>query len=397
MNYKYILFFLLGIDAFVLLTQTTQLSISYHEASMLYDKFSFLQGIIKTSLYFFGQNDFALRLPMIIFHLLSALLLYTISKKYITNEKNRLWLILVFVLIPGVISSALLVDSAGLVVFGLLLFVYVYENNSRIFLYVLLGIYAFVDGGFTYLFLALAAYSLYIKDKILFIVNILALLISVYLYGFNTEGLPEGHFLDFIGIFAAIFTPILFIYIFYILYRRLLTKNIDLLWFISFVPLIFSLLLSFRQRVDVEHFAPYLIIALPLAAQTFYSSYRIRLKIFRKKYKILFTVSLIFLLLNSFLVFFNKYLYNVLENPRKHFAYKMHIAKELADKLKKSGITCVHTNDQMLKRLKFYGVTECNENILTEKDMNNPDAQYATISYKNKIVYIYNVTKINNL
>ncbi|MBU1994429.1 hypothetical protein KKC15_06940 [bacterium] len=199
MNYKYILFFLLGIDAFVLLTQTTQLSISYHEASMLYDKFSFLQGIIKTSLYFFGQNDFALRLPMIIFHLLSALLLYTISKKYITNEKNRLWLILVFVLIPGVISSALLVDSAGLVVFGLLLFVYVYENNSRIFLYVLLGIYAFVDGGFTYLFLALAAYSLYIKDKILFIVNILALLISVYLYGFNTEGLPEGHFLDFIG------------------------------------------------------------------------------------------------------------------------------------------------------------------------------------------------------
>ncbi|MBU1993709.1 hypothetical protein KKC15_03260, partial [bacterium] len=187
------------------------------------------------------------------------------------------------------------------------------------------------------------------------------------------------------------------IYIFYILYRRLLTKNIDLLWFISFVPLIFSLLLSFRQRVDVEHFAPYLIIALPLAAQTFYSSYRIRLKIFRKKYKILFTVSLIFLLLNSFLVFFNKYLYNVLENPRKHFAYKMHIAKELADKLKKSGITCVHTNDQMLKRLKFYGVTECNENILTEKDMNNPDAQYATISYKNKIVYIYNVTKINNL
>ena len=42
------------------------------------------------------------------------------------------------------------------------------------------------------------------------------------------------------------------------------------------------------------------------------------------------------------LFFFNKEtLYIYIENPQKHFAYKMHVAKELADKLKEDGIEAV--------------------------------------------------------
>ena len=131
MKYRIILFLILGVDAFVLFLQTSELSISYDEATLLYGEFSFLQLVVKASLSIFGTNDFALRVPMITLHISSAILLYIVSKKYIQREENRLWLILVFVLLPGVISSALLVDGAGLVIFGLLLFVYIYENYSK--------------------------------------------------------------------------------------------------------------------------------------------------------------------------------------------------------------------------------------------------------------------------
>lgn len=88
MNHRYILFLILGVDAFILFSQTSSLSISYGESMILYGDFSFLQLIIKTSIYFFGQNDFALRLPMIVMHLLSALLLYKVSKNICLKEKT---------------------------------------------------------------------------------------------------------------------------------------------------------------------------------------------------------------------------------------------------------------------------------------------------------------------
>ncbi|MCD6433623.1 MAG: glycosyltransferase family 39 protein [Sulfurimonas sp.] len=395
MSHKFIFFLILGIDALVLLLNTSQLSISYHEASMLYGDFSFLQVIIKSSLYIFGQNDFALRLPMILLHILSFLLLYKISKRYLKHKRDRLWLMLIFVLLPGVTSSAMLIDSAGFVIFGLLLFIYLYENIAQKYIYALLLFFMIADGGFAYLFFALIFFSIHIKDRYFMVFNIVAFAISMTLYGLNTEGLPEGYFLDAIGLYAAIFTPIVFVYIFYTLYRRYLTKERDLLWFISSVTLLLSLLLSFRQRVEIEHFAPYLIIALPLAAQIFSSSYRVRLKVFRGKYRAVFIVSLVFLLLNSLLVLFNKNIYLFLDEPQKHFAYKMHVAKELADELKSRGVSCVSTHHKMQQRLKFYDILKCENYILSQKDISENREEDVTISYKNIPLYSASVTKIN--
>ena len=53
---KYILFLILGIDALILFFQTSQVSISYSEAQLLYGDFSFLQLLIKSSISVFGQN-----------------------------------------------------------------------------------------------------------------------------------------------------------------------------------------------------------------------------------------------------------------------------------------------------------------------------------------------------
>lgn len=395
MSHRFILFLILGVDASILFFQTFSLSISYNESLILYGEFSFLQFLIKTSIYFFGQNDFALRLPMILMHLMSAILLYVISRNYLKDQKNRLWLVLIFILLPGVISSAIIVDSAGLIILGLLFFVYVYENLSSKYLYLILTLYLFIDGGFIYLFLALSIYAIYTSQKFLFIFNITIFFISIYMFGIKSSGAPTGHFLDSIAVYSAIFTPIIFLYVFYILYRRYLSKDIDILWFISSVAFVVSLLLSFRQRVELEHFAPYLILALPLAGQTFYNSYRVRLKMFRTKYKVAFNISIILLIINSLVVFFNKELYPFIDRPEKHFAYDMHVAKELAHKLKDRSILCIKTDNKMSSRLKFYGVTNCNEKIIYKVKSMEKKENSVTISYKNRVVYVGNVTEIN--
>lgn len=395
MNTKLILLLILGLDALMLIFQIDELSISYNEALLLGGDFSFLQLIIKSSIFAFGQNDFALRFPMIVLHILSAILLYKISAKYLHVERNRLWLLLIFVLLPGVMSSAIIVNSAGLILFGLLLFVYLYENYPISFIYPLLIFYMLIDGNFVYLFMALVLFFIYKRERQLLLFSIALLLSSLFIYGVDLHGSPRGYFLNTLGLYAAIFTPIIFVYLFYVLYRRYLTKDMEILWFIAATALIFSLLLSFRQRIGVEYFAPYLILALPLIGQTFESSYRVRLNMFRKKYRLAFVISLALLLINSSAVFFNKYLYHVVKEPKKHFSYNLHVAKELSQELKKRDISCVDTNIKMSKRLEFYGVTKCNNYLLEENYLNSTNLDSVTISYKNRLVYSANVTKIN--
>lgn len=397
MMHRLILLSILSIDVVILLFQIATLSISSHEADLLYGDFSFIQFIVKQSLYIFGNNDLALRAPMIILHFLSVLLLYKISKNYLIDTRNRIWLLIIFILLPGVLSSALLVDSAGLIIFGLLLFVYIYERFSIKHTYLLLLVFSFLDGVFVYLFISLMVYSLYKKNKLYLIANSTFLIISLFLYGIQTEGSPEGHLIDTIGLYAAIFTPVIFIYIFYILYKRFLSKNINILWFISAIPLFISLLLSFRQNILIEDFAPYLIIALPLSAQTFYAAYRVRLKPFRTKYKIIFALSALFLSINFIVVLFNRELYLFIEKPDKHFARKMHVAKELASELKIRGINCIANQGLMAKRLKFYGIVTCDKYQLIEQSLDNNDKNNVTISYKYRAIYKAIVTNVNTL
>jgi len=396
MTSRYIFFFILGIDALILFFQTSQVSISYEEASLLYGDFSFLQFLVKASIAIFGSNDFGLRFVMILFHIMSVILVYLISFRYLSSERNRLWLLLMYVLLPGVVSSAILVNSAGLIIFGLLLYVYLSEKTSQLFLNLLLLFYALINVGFVYLFLALAIFYLFEKKRMLFLYSIGLYFLSNFMYGFDVGGYPSGHFLDTIGVYSAIFTPIVFIYLFYTIYKNYLINKTDLLWYISATGLLISLMLSFRQRVPIEHFGPYLIIALPLAAQTFVHSYRIRLKEHRRSYKVIFIISFIFLFFNTATVFFNKELYLLIDNPRKHFVYDMHIAKELSVKLKAQNVNCVTTDKEMQLRLKFYGVSKCQDYIMRELKPNSTESQNVTISYKNDILYRAYVTKVNN-
>jgi len=119
------------------------------------------------------------------------------------------------------------------------------------------------------------------------------------------------------------------------------------------------------------------------------------LKQFRKIYKLTFLISLILLSINTLAVLLNKNLYLFLENPRKHFVYKYHVAKELAEELKHNKVNCLRTNHPMQKRLYFYGVTKCDKFILSDKLYDSDKSNNVTISYINIPIYSAYVTKIN--
>ena len=396
MNPRYIFFLILGVDTLILLFQTSQLSISYSEAKLLYGEPSLLQFLVKLALHLFGQNYFGLRIVMMLFHLLSVILMYMISAEYIKLQRNRLWLLVVFVLLPGVVSAAVIVNVAGMLLFGLLLFVYLAKYLKQKYLNIILFTYSLIDISFAYLFLALSIYYIMKGRKKLFAYTLGLYGLTSYLYGYEIGGFPTGHFLDTIGVYSAIFTPIIFIYIFYALYKRYFSSQTDIVWYISTVVLLLSLILSFRQRLPLEHFAPYIILALPLAAQTFISSYRVRLKQYRAKYRLIFVISFVFLILNTLVVLFNKELYRIIDKPSQHFAYNTNVAKELAIALKDKNINCVTTEKKMQLRLKFYSIAKCKEILLQQLPIATTQNTDVTIRYKNRVVYKANVTKINN-
>lgn len=393
MRAKALLSIILGINFLILLLQIQGLSIGYHEAQILYGDFSPLQLLISSSLHFFGHNDYALRLPMIGLHLFSVVLLYAISKHYVSREGDRLWIVLIYTLLPGVTSAALVVDNAGLVIVSLFLFGYLHLNYGRYAL-VLLPFLIAIDPAFAYLFFAIALYGVYRKEYLYIVPGTVALVVSLSFYGIHIGGSPESRFLDALGVYTAIFSPIVFLYLFYVLYRRMIAKEWDLIWMIAMSAFMISLLLSFRQKVEVQTFAPFLLLALPLAAQTFFHTYRIRLREFRGRYRILFYSAFALLVINVLAVFFNHYFYRFLSNPTRHFSYPMHVAKELSGVLHHENIQCVDAGDEKLQlRLRFYEITQCNENRLESEF--NPYGKKVTISYINTPIYETYVTKVN--
>jgi len=384
---------LIAIHAFILLLFTSQLSISFYEANIYFNEDSLLHYIINLSTFIFGQNDFALRLPMIIMHFMGAFLYYDISKDMFKKQSDKLWNLVIYLLLPGINSAGIMVDGAGLVLFLLLLFLYIYKHKPSL-AYYLLPIYAFIDASFAFMYLGFIFYSMDKRNTKLLFSSILLFGVSMYFFGIDIGGHPKNYFLSTLGIYAAIFSPIVFIYLIYALYRWGVKEERTLLWYLGITAFLFSMLLSFRQQMKLEELAPYIIIATPIMVKTFISSYRIRLRQFRKQYKLLLIMGMSFLMISTLSIFMNKYLYHFISDPTNHFVYKNHVVKELSQELKKLNIHSLVTHSKRLQlRLKFYGIEKSYERNL-EKTMPASKSISVTISYIGADIAKYYVTKL---
>jgi len=371
-------------------------SISSKEATLFFsEKFTVLSLITHFSTSVFGQNDYALRVPFVLFYVGSTILLYLLTADYFRLQRDRLISILIFMLLPGVNSAALLVNESIIVIFGTLLYLYLYKIKEKES-YILLLLFLFVDNSFAILFLALFFYSLRKKDNTLLAVSITLFGLSMTIYGFDLHGSPKGYLLDTFAIYATIFSPALFLYFFYALYRIGIKWEKDLYWYISMTALGVSLLFSLRQKIAIDDFAPFVVIAIPLMVRLFIHSLRVRLKQFRAmQYLILrFTLSL---LIVSFLVFIcNKSFYLYIKNPSTHVAHQHYIVKELALQLRELNISAVASpNKKLTNRLKFYGISYDKNVVLSENKLGLKE-QELDIKFRYAIIKKFYVLDLNN-
>ena len=393
-KYKYYFYTSLLFLFFILLFKATySLSISYKEALNVFVNHSVLSLITNSSIYIFGQNDIALRFPFILFYIFSVILMYKITENYFRYEKDRYISIIIFMVLPGVLSASLLVNSAIVVIFFTLLYLYYYQKYNQ-HSYILLLLFLFIDNSFAILYLALFFYSLKDKNNKLLYFSLLLFIISMYMYGFSTGGKPRGFLVDTFAVYATVFSPFLFLYFIYTIYRVGIRDDRTLTWYISTTALILSLIFSFRQRIYIEDFAPYVVISLPLMLKTFFHAYRVRLKEFRRNYNILAGLVVLMLSINVILTFVNRPLYLVLPNPSKHFVYQYHFIKELAEELSKRNIKSITTdNEELALRLKFYNIDKGDDYFLTLKNYDYP-SERISIKYYGKELFVAYLIKL---
>lgn len=380
------------IDFVFLLYAANSLSISYNEAEIFFQKHSLLGYILKLSAHFFGQNDLAVRGVMIFFHIASVVLMYKVSKFYIKLEFDRIIAVLLFVLLPGTLASALIINDAGICITLALLCIYLFHIKKKILFSLFFCLAFFIDGDFLIFYAGFFIFALYKRKPPLAWLSAILFLLTLYFFGFETNGRPSGHFIDTFGIFAAVFSPFVFIFFVYTIYRIWVKEKKDLLWFIAICSFCFCMIVSVRQRLELEQFLPFCVIATPLMVRVFFNSYRVRLPKFRKGHKICTGLVMLFLVFNWSVIIFNQIFYLFLNDPTKHLTYKFDVAKELADKLKEAGVQDIATEDTRLAlRLKFYGIKtkSYSKNLLASADLD--EKSKFSIEKMGKVVANFNI------
>ena len=336
--------------------------ITAHEAKILYTSDDVVATLIK-----WGDSldigVIGLRLFSLFFGFLSIGLFYELSRRHFKKSKNVYLSTLIFMFLPGILTATVMANVAIIVLPIVLLFVLFHEKGYDLLLPPLMLALFFVHDASIIFFVAVLLYAVMYKEKKLAIVSLAFLLAFIYFSkGIEIGGTPSGHFVEVFGLYATVFSPLLFIYFFFAMYRILLREEKGLIWYISFTALVFSLLLSIRQRIHITDFAPYVMIAVVLMLKLFNNTIGVRLPEFQKRYRRGFIVVISFLAFTVFLIVGHKLLYLALDDPKKHFVHRIYKPYLLAKELKSDGIECydgAHGRERY--QLRYYNILPCPE------------------------------------
>jgi len=336
--------------------------ISPHEAKIFYTGHD-----IVSSLMHFGDslfsNLFGLRVFFVFFGFLSILFLYEYSRRYFAKREDAYLTTFIFMLLPGIVTGSALANIAIIVLPLVLLFVLLYEKDHFILLpFIMLALF-FIHEASIIFFIAVVVYGFIYKDKKLTITASAFLIAFVYLAkGIEIGGRPSGHFAEIFGLYATVFSPLIFFYFFYTMYRIFLREKKSLLWYISFTALIVSLLLSIRQRISITDFTPYVLIAIPLMLHIYHNCLRVRLPEFQKKYIFGFNIVIASLLLSVLSMLAYQIIFTLTEDPKRFYSNTVYGPYILAKELKREEIDCIDVqNERKRYQLRYYNISSCTE------------------------------------
>lgn len=335
--------------------------ITPHEARNLYTSHTLVSLLMQ-----WGQmiipGVFGLRLFFLIFAFLSLRIFYELSQRYFSKREDVYLSTALFMFLPGILTASALANVGIIVLALVLFFVLLYERRHFLALPLIMLALFFVHEASIIFFLALLFYGISHRDKLLSITSASFIIAFIYLAkGIEIGGRPSGHFIEIFGLYATVFSPLLFLYFFYAMYRILLRGEKTLMWYISFTALALSLLLSIRQKVYITDFAPYVMISTIAMVDVFNHSMRVRLPQFQKRYRYAFYVVIFFLFFSVLALVFNRQLYMYAKQRGSHFANRIYDPYFLAQDLKKRGIRCYDAKGREEYQLKYYGIPACSE------------------------------------
>jgi len=355
--YFYIFIFLYSTALYYL---ASTLPIGPNEAKVYYTDTSVLFYLTHFANGWFG-NGLDFRLPFFFFGLLNIPLFFTMSKIYCSDIEQSYLATTIFALLPGIITASVIVNIAVVVITLVLGFIILHERKKRFEQIVIMFILLFIHDASIIFFIAVGIFFVHKRNKKLFIlVLILAGVSLLYFNGLDIGGKPKGKFLELFGLYVALFSPLIFMYFFYALYRIWLRESKDILWYISFTSFILSIILSIRQKIDMTDFAPYVIVSVVLMLVTYHKTVGVRLPQFQKGYKLGYRIVMVSLILFSTVIIFHKLLFYIMDDKSKHFAYSFYEPYWIVRELKEINQKCYTAKSQKIQfQLKYYGVKEC--------------------------------------
>jgi len=338
------------------------LPIGSHEARIYYEHNNLLYELTHLCDGCFSNNlDF--RFPFLALGFLNILLFSKMSRQYFENINDSYLATTIFALLPGIITSTILVNIAVVVITLVLFFLIFYEKKHIVGQALsMLGLLVIHNASIIF-FIALAIFSISRKNKKIFIISVIFSIISLlYFNKLEVGGKPTGEFLELFGLYIALFSPLVFFYFFYALYRIWLREEKDILWYISFTAFVLSILLSLRQQVHMTDFAPYVIVSVVLMLLTYYKTLYVRLPQFQTYYRMGFMILFSSLLLSSSIIIFHQTFFYILDDKSKHFAYKFYEPYWQFLELKEIGQNCYTVKNQKVQyQLKYYGIEKCKD------------------------------------
>ena len=309
------------------------------------------------------KSGLSFRFPFVLCGLLNVPLFYIMSKSYFNKEEESYFATMIFALLPGIITSSVIVNIAGVVVTLVLLFLITYEEKKLYISILLMALLLFIHDASIIFFIGLTLFSISKKDKLLFVFSLIFAIISLLFFNkLDIGGSPSGEFMELIGLYLALFSPLVFIYFFYALYRIWLREKKDILWYISFTAFMLSILLSLRQQVIMTDFAPYVIVAVVLMILVYQRTVQVRLPQFQKTYKLGLKIVVGSLFLTSFVIVFHQFFFSIVKDKSKHFTYPFYQPYWQVQELREIGENCYTSkNSKRQYQLKYYGIESCQE------------------------------------
>jgi len=355
--YGFIVFYT---SAIIYLAST--IPIGPHEANVYYSDRDLLYSLTHMCEGHFN-NFLTFRIPFVFFGLLNIPLFFTMSQLYFEKTEESYLATSLYLLLPGIITSTILVNISVLVITLVLFFIIFYEKKiiwgQALSMLVLL----FIHDASIIFFMALAIFFAIKKENKLFLISIIFLATSlVFFNGLVIGGRPEGEFLQLFGLYMALFSPLVFLYFFYSLYRIWLREEKDILWYISSIAFVFSILLSLRQQVDMTDFAPYVIVSVVLMLVTSRKSVYVRLPQFQSSYRLGFNLLFGSLLISAGIIIFHQFFFTILDDKSKHFAYPFYEPYWQVLELREIGQNCYTVSNKKVQyQLKYYGIESCED------------------------------------